>query len=118
MKLKTVFVCMMVLAAVLPGVRAGAEETPVLKTSMDKVSYATGVELAKSFKRQGLDINSNVLLKGMKDTLSGEKLLMTEEELRTTMVEFQTELKRKYAQARKEAAERKRQASSKPNTAP
>lgn len=76
---------------------ADAGESQVLNTRMDKVNYGIGVEMARSFKQQGIDINPDLLIKGLKDGLSGEKLLISEKDLKSTMIGFQNELMRKQA---------------------
>ena len=46
----------------------------------DKVSYATGVEMVRSFQRQGVEVDRDLFLKGVKDGLSGGTLLMSDDE--------------------------------------
>ena len=94
-----------VLGVWLLAAQVSAQETQVLKTEKEKVSYGIGVDVARNFKRLGIDLDVNVLLKAMRDEFSGEKLLMTEEDLRATMNSFQGELRQKQAQAVRSAAE-------------
>jgi len=84
---------------------AGAEEMPVLKTQKEMVSYGIGVNIAKSFKKDDVEFDMDLLVKGMKDGLSGEKLLMTERELRKVMNTFQGDLRRKEMANRQVLAE-------------
>ncbi len=74
---------------------AGAEEMPVLKTQKEMVSYGIGVNIAKSFKKDDVEFDMDLLVKGMKDGLSGDKLLMPERDIRKVMNAFQGELRRK-----------------------
>jgi FKBP-type peptidyl-prolyl cis-trans isomerase FklB len=85
-----------------------AEETPVLKTMNDKVSYATGVEMVRSFQRQGVDVDRDLFLKGVKDGLSGGSILMSDDEYYKTLKVFHTEQKMKQAERRKQHAEKLR----------
>jgi FKBP-type peptidyl-prolyl cis-trans isomerase len=78
-----------------------AQEPSDLKTEQDKVNYGIGVSVAKNFKQQGVEVDVNLMIKGMKDELSGKKLLMSEDELRKTMIAFQNELRRKQMQEKK-----------------
>ena len=78
-----------------------AQEPTDLKTEKDKVNYGIGVSVAKNFKQQGVEVDVNLMIKGMKDELSGKKLLMSEDELRKTMIAFQNELRRKQMQEKK-----------------
>jgi len=101
---------MPVLGFLLAAVQVSAQEPAALNTQKDKVSYGMGVALARNFKSQGIDVDIEMLLKGLRDTLSGGKLLLSEDELRTTMNAFQQELAQKQAQAKSAAAETNRKA--------
>ena len=94
---------MVLLAVVLAAVQVSAEEKPVLKSDKDMVNYGIGVTVVRNFKQQGVDIDLDTVYLGMKDALSGGKLLMTEESLRKTMMTYQTELRQKQARARQTA---------------
>ena len=98
----------MVLGAVLLAAQVSAEETPVLKTLNDKVSYATGVEMARSFQRQGVEVDRELFLKGVRDGLSGDTLLLSEEEYHKTLKVFHTHQKMKLAERKKQLAEQQR----------
>jgi len=81
-----------------------AQEPTDLKTEKDKVNYGIGVSVARNFKQQGMDVDVNLVAKGMKDELTGKKLLISEEELRKTLTAYQQELRLKQMQERKMAA--------------
>jgi len=95
---------MAVLAVALLAAQAIAEEPLVLKTQKEKESYAIGVEMARNFKRQGIEVDLDIVMRGMKDVLAGDKLLLTDNDLLTTMNMFASELRRKKASARLTAA--------------
>ena len=92
-----------VLAAVLLAAQAYAGESPVIKSEKDRVNYGIGVNVVRNFKQQGIEVDLDMVYQGMKDALSGGKLLMTEADLRKTMVAYQTELRQKQARARQTA---------------
>jgi FKBP-type peptidyl-prolyl cis-trans isomerase FklB len=92
--LKKTLKWMVALGVCLVGAQVGAQETPLLKTEREKVSYVVGVDLARNFQQQGIEVDLDLVLKGMKDQLSGEKLLMTEDEFRATMSAFRTQMRR------------------------
>jgi UDP-GlcNAc:undecaprenyl-phosphate/decaprenyl-phosphate GlcNAc-1-phosphate transferase len=94
-----------VLVASFLAARAGAEGTQILKTQRDKVNYAIGVGVARNFSRQGIEVDVDLVIRGMKDTLSGQKLLMPEDELRKTMNAFQLEVRQKQADLRRKNAQ-------------
>jgi FKBP-type peptidyl-prolyl cis-trans isomerase len=89
---------------------ASAQERPALKTQKDKVSYAVGLEFARSIKGQGIEVDPKLVVAGLNDALSGGKPLMTEEDLRTTMLAIQEEVKQKQMQAMTKAAEENKKA--------
>ena len=64
-------------------------------TDKKKVSYGVGVDIGRNFKRLGLDLDLDVLTKGLKDANVGKKLDLSEDELRTIMSNYQNELKQK-----------------------
>jgi len=94
----------LVVVGLMAGQVNAAPET-LLKTQKEKVSYGIGVTVAKSFKPQGIEVNVEALVKGLRDALAGEKLLMTDTELQKTMGEFQAELSQKQIQAAKASSE-------------
>lgn len=100
MTLKTTLTGIVALGIGMLAVRGGAEEPPVLKTDKDRVSYALGVDLARSSKRNGVEIDPDLVLKGIKDGLSGEKLLLPEAELRRSIIEVQAEMRQRQARSR------------------
>ena len=77
-----------------------------LKDQKDKVSYAIGLDIGSTMKRQMIDVNDELLNAGIKDGLSGAKPRMTDEEVKDVMSTFQKEMMAKQAAARKEAGEK------------
>ena len=88
----------------LMATQVNAAQAPLLKTQKEKVSYGIGVSVAKSFKPQGIEVDAEALVKGLRDELAGRKLLMTEDELQVTMSKFQAELNQKQTQGTKTAS--------------
>lgn len=83
-----------------------AQESPVPQTQEDKINYGIGVGIARNLKSQGLEIDLEMVTRGMRDTLTGAKLLVPEAELGVIMTNFQQEAQQKALQARKLAAEK------------
>jgi len=54
----------------------------------DKVSYSMGVDMGRNLTKQGIDINPDVLLQGIKDGIAGGALKMTDDEMQATMTAF------------------------------
>jgi FKBP-type peptidyl-prolyl cis-trans isomerase len=80
-----------------------AEEPQVFKSEKEKMSYGIGVQVMRNFKQQGLEVDIDLIIKGMRDALSGGKLPMTDEELRKTMISVQNDLRLKQKQTRRMA---------------
>jgi FKBP-type peptidyl-prolyl cis-trans isomerase FklB len=74
-----------------------------LKTDKDKISYALGMNIGKSMSKNAVDIDPNILVRGMKDELAG-KTQMTDDEVKTVMTAFQGEMKKKQEEKMQEAA--------------
>jgi len=64
----------------------------------DRVSYGIGMNIGRDFKKQDLNINPELVAKGISDSVAGKETLMTEEEVQATIAELQQQL-----QAKKEA---------------
>jgi FKBP-type peptidyl-prolyl cis-trans isomerase FklB len=66
-----------------------------LKTAKDKFSYALGMNMGMNLHRQSVEVDPDILLRGFKDGLAGNKTLLTEDEARTALLEVQTEMRKK-----------------------
>lgn len=62
--------------------------TSELKTQKEMTSYSLGVETARGYKRLGMDVDIDLIIRGMKDVVSGRKLLMTDDDITSALVEF------------------------------
>src|SRR5277367_7152034 len=65
-----------------------------LKTEKDKQSYAIGLNIGKSMKHDGVDIDSSVLARGIRDAVAGGKVLMTDDEIKATLTALSAGLKK------------------------
>jgi FKBP-type peptidyl-prolyl cis-trans isomerase len=75
-----------------------------LKTQKEKVSYAIGMNMGKSMQRQSVQVDPNILARGLKDALAGGKTLMTDEEAKATMTQFQTEMRKAQEEKMQQAS--------------
>ncbi|MCX5839768.1 MAG: FKBP-type peptidyl-prolyl cis-trans isomerase [Deltaproteobacteria bacterium] len=89
----------------LAGSVLGAEDT-ALKSQRDKVSYAIGVYSGNNLKQQSVDIDPDIMVKGIKDSLSGGKTLLTDQEMQEVMAVFQKDMTAKQAEKRNALAEK------------
>ena len=72
-----------------------AAEKQELKTEKQKASYAIGFDMGSSLKENGLDIDSDILVKAIKDALTGSAPLMTEQEVKATLITLQKDVQAK-----------------------
>ncbi|MGI9088507.1 MAG: FKBP-type peptidyl-prolyl cis-trans isomerase N-terminal domain-containing protein [Chthoniobacterales bacterium] len=82
---------------------SGFAQQPQLKDEKDKVSYSIGLDIGTTFKKQNMDINTDVLMAGLKDGASGNKPLMSEEQVKETMTTYSKSMMEKQTIASKEA---------------
>lgn len=77
----------------LMAVQARAGESPVLKTDRDRVSYAIGVEIGKSVRQQRVEIDPDLVIKGVSDGLSGGTVLMSDDERRKSIAIYKNQMR-------------------------
>jgi len=87
-------------------VQAEATDQSPLKAIKDRISYGIGVDMVRNFKKQGIEVDLELVIKGMRDGSSGSNLLMTDAEMRKTLADYQKQLAGNQAQIRLLAAER------------
>lgn len=100
---------MAALIVVLVAGQAYAGDQVTLKTQKDKVSYIIGLNIGMNMKRQSVEVDPNLLLKGLNDGLSGSKPLLTEDEMRSVMTAFNTEMKKKHDEEVKKLGEKNKE---------
>ncbi|NJD05547.1 MAG: FKBP-type peptidyl-prolyl cis-trans isomerase [Methylococcaceae bacterium] len=87
------------------------EKAPELKSDQDRISYGIGVDIARNLKKQGVEFNPDLLIRGVKDGAAGGDLLVPEKDLRPLMRHFQGEVHRKMVtKQRTDGLENKRKA--------
>lgn len=98
-----------VLCVGLLGCQNKPQEKTELKTQKDKISYSIGLDIGNTLKRQKLDVEAEVLAKGIRDGLADSaKALMTQEQIRETMEAFQKEMMAKQQSSMQKLAEEKK----------
>lgn len=71
----------------------GKQQTAVkLESLQDKVSYGIGLRIGRDFKTQQVELNPELLMKGIEDGLGDSEPLLTDDQIRETMVAFQKEM--------------------------
>ena len=102
MKLRWIVVVVMILFVC----QASAAEEMTLKSEKDKVSYIIGREIGNNLKSQAIDVEPEILARGIKDAFSGAKPIMTEEEMKEVMTAFQKEVMAKRQELAKQLGEK------------
>jgi len=92
-------------AGFLGATTLAAEDAP-LKTQKEKVSYGIGVMVANDFQQQDFDLDVECLIRGIRDSMTGKKLVLTDAEIKAALAAFETEMKQKMAKAQLEMAEK------------
>lgn len=69
-------------------------EKPVLENNRQLTSYSLGVQTARTFVKDDVDIDIDRFVKGLKDASGGKPLLVSEEKLRSVLNGFQSDLRR------------------------
>lgn len=84
---------------------AGQKAPEPVKADKNKVSYIIGMSVGRNIKSLGADLNTDEIVRGLKDTLSGAKIAITDEEAQAQMTAFGAELQAKQAADAKKAAD-------------
>ena len=86
----TVFTCIVFASSYIM-----AAEDAVLKNQKDRISYAIGVDIGNSLRKNLVEVNTDIMVKGLRASLAGKKTLMTDQEVRDTIAAYQQELQAK-----------------------
>jgi len=100
------FLWSMLLGVVLLASQAGAEEKKAFQTPKEKQSYSIGADIGNKLKSQSIDVDPDALAQGLKDAISGNKLLMTEQEIKESLSSLQKEMMEKQAERTKQLSEK------------
>lgn len=79
-------------AVLLVGSLRAEDAKPALADQKQKASYAIGMNIGSSFKKQTVEVDLDSLVKGLKDGISGGTALLTEKEIAEVMEVFQKDM--------------------------
>lgn len=82
------------------------EEKPAVKTDKESISYAIGMNIGTSIKRQSIDVDVDVMSKAVKDVVAGSPTKFTEQEAQQIMMEMNNQLRAKREEERKQLGEK------------
>jgi FKBP-type peptidyl-prolyl cis-trans isomerase len=92
---------------------AATEVGPALKGQKEQISYAAGMRLAKTLRKQSVEVDPELVKQGLNDVLSGGSTLMSDDQVQTALMGVETELnvteavleREKVAKRNKDASE-------------
>ena len=85
-----------------------AADVQNLASDKDKISYSIGMDIGSNLKKQQIEIDPEVLSRGLKDSYRGGKTSLTEEEAQRTIKIFQRQRVEKQQEMRRKLAEKNR----------
>ena len=85
-----------------PGATApAAAPGAALKDTKQKASYGLGLSLGRNFKSQSIDVDVELLIRGMRDGLGGAQPALTDAQIQEALQAFQEEVMAKQAEKAK-----------------
>ncbi len=102
--------------AIVSGVAAGQDTatkgtaTAELKDLKSKASYSIGLTIGRQLKGAAVDVEPDLIVRGLKDALSGAKPLVTDEQIQQVMQEFQQEVVARKMEEAKGATDKNKKA--------
>lgn len=80
------------------------EKNVELTDQQSKVSYSIGLDIGRNFKQQGIELEMDAFMKGLKDALGDAEPMLTDEQMSEVLRTFQQEMMEKQQQERAEKA--------------
>jgi FKBP-type peptidyl-prolyl cis-trans isomerase FklB len=99
-------VAMVLCAVAALGGASFAADAPELKTDKEKISYSIGMDIGGNLKRGSVEVDPDLLAKGLKDSYGGGKTLLTEDQARQAIADFQKSLMARQAETMKILSEK------------
>jgi FKBP-type peptidyl-prolyl cis-trans isomerase FklB len=100
---KTALTMILCLGAIAPLL---ADGTNVFNDDQQRVSYAVGMMLGHVWQQQGVDLQLDVFVRGVKDAQSGGPMLMTPQEMQDTLEQYQKSLAARQQEMREVLAKK------------
>jgi FKBP-type peptidyl-prolyl cis-trans isomerase FklB len=84
------------------GTTAKAPSSDALTTQKQKASYAIGMNIGRSLHNEAVDVDPNVVFRGLKDGIAGNKSVLSDEETQAVLAAVQNDV-RKIQEAKMQA---------------
>ena len=101
MRLLTIILAASLLAGLAQAQRAGG-----FKNEKEQLSYAVGMGMGKNLERQGIEVDPDFLLKGLKDVLEKRKARLSDAEFQQTMRGLNSRLRDKKRKRQSQLGEK------------
>ena len=79
---------------------SAAHKAMALKTNADSVGYAIGMDIGTNLKKQGIELNTDALAKGLADAFGGKGMMLTDEQSKAVMMALQKNMQAKQEKTR------------------
>jgi FKBP-type peptidyl-prolyl cis-trans isomerase FklB len=99
--INVILVCVVAFAFATGCKSKGDTKTVEMKTKLDSVSYIIGTNIGNNFKQNALEVNNEILIKGIEHAMKGEKSVISEEAVKKVMDSFQKDMMAKEEAKRK-----------------
>ena len=83
-----------VLTVILFFNNSSAAETPKIEDEKDRVNYSLGYQIGGDLKREGVELKSELVVKGIQDAIAGTTPVMTPQEMRTVLVDLKKRIEK------------------------
>jgi FKBP-type peptidyl-prolyl cis-trans isomerase FklB len=70
-----------------------------LTTQKDKASYAIGLNMGRGMKKDAVEVEPNIVARGIQDGLAGGKTLLTEDEVKAALVALQGDVQKRQEES-------------------
>jgi FKBP-type peptidyl-prolyl cis-trans isomerase FklB len=80
-----------------------------LSTEKDRESYAMGMYFGTGWKKNGVDVDLDKLMRGIKDAQSGGKTLLTEDQMRSALMQLQMSLRANHEKMQAQEGQKNQQ---------
>jgi FKBP-type peptidyl-prolyl cis-trans isomerase FklB len=99
-----------IIGLALAGSVCAAGEKPEFADENNRINYSLGYQIGGDLKRQQVEVNDDILLRGIKDAMTGAEPLLGQDEMRKTLVELKRKVVALQAQERVAAQQKNLQA--------
>lgn len=95
-----------ILCLLLAGCQEAKREQPALLTQKDSLSYAVGLDIGRNLKRQSLDVNLDVVARGMQDLYTGSSTVLTDSVAQSFTAALRRQMMARHAEERRVQGEK------------